>query len=107
MFVSNCTPNVPYEREMHKYLNPEYANVRCINMDEFNNYNRINIYNATFLDDGKYYNPVNINNISEKEAIMKMYEREKCFGKEENEALKTIINKIAVKTQNNIFDYYD
>lgn len=103
MFPSNCTATVndTYQYNMHKYLYPEYANVRYIDMDE------INIFNATFLDDGKYYNNININNISEKEAIMKFSEKEKVFGDEENKILNGIIEKNIVETKNNFFDYYD
>ncbi len=103
MFPSTCTATVEdnFKCNMYKYLFPEYANVRDIDMDE------INIYNATFLDDGKYYNTININNISEKEAIMKFAKKEKVFGDEENEILNDIIEKNIVETKSNFFDYYD
>ena len=103
MFPSSCTATVEdvFKYNMNNYLYPEYANVRNIDMDE------INIYNATFLDDGKYYNNFNIDNISEKEAIMKFAEKEKVFGNEENKILNNIIEKNLVETKNNFFDYYD
>lgn len=103
MFPSTCTATREenFKYDMYKYLNPEYANVRCINMDEFN------IYNATFLDDGKYYEAIKINNISEKEAIMNLAKKEKFFGDEENEILDSIIEKNSVEVKSNFFDYYD
>ena len=104
MFFSNCTATVPKDYNYTNNLYQEYANVRDFDIDEFG---KFNIYNATFMDDGKYYMPININNISEKEAIMKMYENEKFFGEEENRVLDEIIEKISVKAQNNFFDYYD
>lgn len=105
MFSFNCTATVQENYNyMNKYLNSEYANIRIMDIDEFN---KVNIYNATFLDDGKYYLPVQINDISEKEVIMKLYENEKFFGDEENKILEKIINNNAVPTQKNFFDYYD
>lgn len=103
MFLSTCTATVEdmFKCNMDKYLYPAYTNVRTIDIDE------INIYNATFLEDGKYYNTVNINNISEKEAIMKFAEKEKVFGEEENKILENIIERNLVQTKNNFFDYYD
>lgn len=109
MFPSSCTATAQdtyYDN--CNFLFPKYVNVRTIDMDEIKNYNNnINIFNATFLDDGKYYNTLNINNISEKEAIMKIAEKEKVFGKEENNILNSIIEKNIVETKNNFFDYYD
>lgn len=106
MFTGNCTATIPndYTSYMNKFLYSEYANVRDIDMEEFY---KFNIFNATFTDDGKYYMPININNISEKEAIMEMYKDEKFFGAEENKSLDQIIDKLSVTTQNNFFDYYD
>ena len=53
MFPSTCTATVEdnFKYDMYKYLFPEYANVRDIDMDE------INIYNATFLYDEKFKDP--------------------------------------------------
>ena len=103
MFPGICTATIEdiYKYDMYKNLTPAYANVRCIDLDEFN------IYNATFLDDGKYYESVRINNISEKEAIMNFARKEKIFGNEENKILQEIINKNLVEAKNNFFDYYD
>lgn len=103
MFTWNSAATVEenLKYDMYKYLNPGYANVRCLDMDE------CNIYNATFLEDGKYYESVRINNISEKEAIMKFAKKEKVFGDKENKVLEEIINKNIVETKNNFFDYYN
>lgn len=104
MISFNCTATVQENYNyMNKYSNPEYANVRV--MDE--EFYRVNIYNATFLEDGKYYLPIQINDITEKEVIMKLYENEKFFGEEENKILEKIIKSNSVTTQNNFFDYYD
>lgn len=103
MFFSNCTATVEdnFKYNMYKYLYPTYANVRTIDMDD------INICNATFLDDGKYYDTININNISEKEVVIKFAEKEKVFGDEENKILNNIIEKNLTETKSNFFDYYD
>ena len=52
------------------------------------------------------YNHININNISEKEAIIEMYKNEKSFGESENRKLKKLIEKISVNPQNNFWNYY-
>ena len=85
-------------------LIPNYSNVRIIDLNKlsFNNFT----INATFTDDGKYYISQNVNNISDKEAIMDLAKNEKYFGDNEKEARNKIIEKIAVKHQNNFFDYY-
>ena len=103
MFFSNCTATTEknLEYDIHKYLNPEYANVRYIDMDE------INRCNATFLDDGKYYQAIKINNISEKEAIMEFAKKEKLFDNEQNEILNSIMEKNSIEVKDNFFDYYD
>lgn len=90
-------------RYMNNFLNCEYSNVRVIDMNEFN---RLNLYNATFLDDGKYYVSQKIANISEREVIMDLVKNEKYFGDSEKKARNKIIEEISVKHQNNFFDYY-
>lgn len=102
-FNSNATIQENFNYS-NNYINSTYSNVRMMDMDEFN---KFNIYNATFLDDGKYYLPIQINNISEKEIIMNLYENEKYFEEEENSILEKIIENNSVPTQNNFFDYYD
>lgn len=84
---------------------PKYSNVRCIDLEEISKINRL--INATFSEDGKYYITSTINNISDKEVIMQLYNYEKFFGAEENEARDRIIEKTSVKHQDNFFDYYD
>lgn len=101
MFLSNCTATTEKNYNMYKFLNPEYANVRYIDMDE------INRCNATFLEDGKYYQAVKINSISEKEAIMEFAKKEKFFDNEQNEILNSIMEKNSVEVKDNFFDYYD
>lgn len=104
MIFFNCTATVQENYNyMNKYFYPEYANIRAMDEDFY----KFNICNATFLDDGKYYLPIQINDITEKEVIMKLYENEKFFGKEENKILDGIIKGNLVTPQSNFFDYYD
>ena len=90
--------------DMYYNLIPNYANVRNVDFDEYD-FNNFTV-NATFIDDGKYYISQSINNISEREAIMELIKYEKYFGEKEIQARNIIIEKIAVKHQNNFFDYY-
>lgn len=90
--------------DIYSNLVPNYANVRNVDLEEFD-FNNFTV-NATFKDDGKYYISQNINNISEREAIMDLVKNEKYFGEKEKQARNKIIEKIAVKHQNNFFDYY-
>lgn len=101
MFFSSCSADIP--KDIHKYSQPEYAYVRCINLDDFK---LKNIFNATFSEDGKYYISANVCNMSEKELIMQMYKDEKFFGKSEKDSQEVIIKKLAVEPKNNFFDYY-
>lgn len=89
-------------QETNANIIPDYANIRCIDIEEFNS-----ICNATFLDDGKYYETIKINNMSKKEEIMQFASKEKAFGDEENRILQDIIQKNSIDAKNNFFDYYD
>lgn len=103
MFFEGSTAAIEYkfQENLYKYSNPEYAYIRCVDMDEYN------MCNATFWDDGRYYQAIKINNISEKEAIMEFSKKEKFFDEKQNEILSAIMDSHSVEIKNNFFDYYD
>ena len=61
---------------------------------------------ATYLDNGEYYITLFFEKLTDKQRIMKLYEEDRNFGKEEEEALERIIDKNSIEAKSNVFDYY-